>query len=76
MIEHKLAHLPNTQFWCTDSAKVQTPVQHAAGPISALAEAVLVVASRFCTLKAQHTYHIHTILHLFVIYTTHHIGRV
>ena len=48
MIEHKLAHLPNTQFWRTDSAKAQTPAKRAAGPISTLPEAVLVAASRFC----------------------------
>ena len=50
MIEHKLAHLPNTLFWHTDSAEVQTPALHVAGPISTLTEAVLVPASRFCTI--------------------------
>ena len=46
MIEHKLVHLSNTQFWHTDSAQVWTPVYPEAGPIRMKAEAVLVAASR------------------------------
>ena len=53
----KLAHLPMTQFWCTNSTPMQTALTYANE-----VEAVPVSSSRFHTIKTLHISHT-TIIH-------------